>query len=50
MNLFESAIGLTAPDHLLTVGVQSVVNDPSGSVDFLVVSNTQVAKPFGDGI
>jgi hypothetical protein len=46
---FELAFRLPDPDHLLTVGIEGVVDDPLSAVDLVVVAEAEMAKAFGDG-
>jgi hypothetical protein len=41
--------GFPRPDHLLTVGIEGVVDDPLGAVDLMVVTEAEMAEAFGDG-
>jgi hypothetical protein len=42
-------MGPVLHDHLLTVSVQSVVDDPLGRVDRMVVRKSQMPETLGDG-
>src|SRR6266436_4980628 len=46
----EGSIWLPALHHLLAVGVERIVNNPLGRIDFVVILKIQTAKPFCDSV
>src|SRR5262245_48057269 len=46
----ERTVRFAAPDHLLTVGVEGIVDDPLGGDALVVVLDPEVTEPLGDGI
>ncbi len=48
--MFEGTIGLVLPNHLLAVGVESIVDDPLGGVLLMVIFEAQVAEALGNGL
>src|SRR5216683_2996991 len=46
----ESPVRLSAIHHLFAVGVERLVNNPLGRIDFVVVPEIKMAKPFRDGL
>ena len=46
----ESPVRLSAIHHLFAVRVERLVNNPLGRIDFVVVPEIKMAKPFRDGL
>src|SRR5436190_21672621 len=40
--------GLALPHHFLSIGVESIVHDPFGSVEFVVILVAKVSETLGD--
>src|SRR6266571_6517905 len=45
---FERAIGPALADHLLTVGIEGIIDDPLGGVQLVVVPVAQVPEALGN--
>jgi hypothetical protein len=41
---------LPLPHHLLTIGIECVVDDPLGCIERVIVFISKMAKAFGDGL
>src|SRR5262245_26405223 len=48
--LRKGAARLSVPHHLLAVRIEGVVDDPLRGIQFMVVLEAELAKPFGNGI
>src|SRR5258708_10427252 len=46
----ESPVRLPPLYHLFAVGVERIVNNPLGRIDFVVVPEIKMAKPFRDAL
>ena len=46
----EHSVGFYLADHFLTIGVESVIDDPLDQVKVVIVFKTQMSEPFSDGL
>lgn len=46
----ELTFGFASLYHFLAVCMQGVIDNPFSRVDFMVIFEAQMAKPFGDGL
>jgi hypothetical protein len=46
----KGSIRLSSPHHLLAISVESVVNDPFGGIQLVIVFEAKMPKSLGDGV